>query len=382
MAFLRKPHLWLALLVVLLAELALRTPLSDFLQSGASHTGRSLQLRNSLRSRDQIEIVTLGNSVAEYGINHQELGRRFADRGLRYASLAMPGSHLLTLRALTRYARTHWTELKVAVVVISLSEFETVGNGNYEMAIAMPWLQSGDWTWTNEHVRPQLGEPSTLGGYSALAGYRQQLQFLARNPSRFWKGFAWWRWLSVEERSWTTGSMAWGLCGIDTSTVANCLDPTRPLDLAQTSAEVAATVRPTCAQLLMDTPRSDWRGHDLEAESAVFKRMRILRQAQVRELPSSKPPLVVLLPLNPLWERERLAIGVRDWVDQIYAPLAANGEIRLLDLSRSLEAPGMRTCAYFGDMYHLNVRGQALITEAIQDAIDAQLLAPDRPSLH
>lgn len=376
MAFLRKPHLWLALLLVLLAELLLRTPATALLQSGASHTGRSLQLQSALRERGEaINVVTIGNSIGEYGIDHEALGLALRGQGLEYASLAMPGGHLLTMRTLTRQIQ-ELPELRAAIVLISLSEFETVGNGNYELAIAQPWLRFGDWRWTSEHVPLDRSEPSTLGSISALAGYRHQLQFLARNPARLAKSLKWWRWPSVDERLWITGRSGEGLCGMDTSSLAACLDPSRPLNEALTSRATADVARATCAHLSLDGGKGDWRGHDLEAESPVFKRMRELRQQQLRELPSHAPPLLVLMPLHPLWEQERLAIGVRDWVAQIHAPLVARGEIRMLDLSRIFEAPGMRPCEYFGDMYHLNSAGQAVTTAAIKDALWDQLQLP------
>jgi hypothetical protein len=371
-SFLRRKHLWLALALVLLVEALLRTPATALLQSGASHTGRSLQLQSALTAigPENIEVVTLGNSVAEYGIDHVALGLSLRAKGLDYASLAMPGGHLLTLRALTRFARERMTGLRAAVVLISLTEFETVGNGSYEMAIAQPWLRFGDWRWTDEHVPPDLSEPSTLGAYSALAGYRHQFQFLSRHPARLWKAWRWWRWPSVDARLWPTGRGPAGLCGMDTSSVAACLDESRPLDAALTPAETAAVARATCANLLLPGQhQGDWRGHDLEQESPVFKRMREIRQEQVRDLPGKTRPLVVLMPVHPLWERERLAIGVRDWVDQIYGPLAASGEIRWLDLSRIFELPGMQPCTYFGDMYHLNSAGQAVVTGEIEKAL-------------
>lgn len=377
MPFLRKPHLWLALLLVLLAELTLRTPVTALLQSGASHTGRSLQLASALRARgEHINVITLGNSIAEYGIDHQALGQDLRAQGLEYASLAMPGGNLLTMRTLTRYAQEQLPELRAAIVLISLSEFETVGNGSYELAIAQPWLRFGDWRWVTEHVPLDRSEPSTLGSISALAGYRHQFQFLARNPSRLAKALKWWRWPSVDERLWVTGRSGEGVCGMDISTLAACLDASRPLDELLTSIATANAARATCAHLTLDGGKGDWRGHDLEAESPVFKRMRELRQQQLRELPSHAPPLLVLMPLHPLWEQERLAVGVRDWVNAIHAPLVARGEIRLLDLSRIFEAPGMRPCEYFGDMYHLNSAGQVITTAAIKAALWEQLQLP------
>jgi len=377
MAFLRKPHLWLALLLVLLVELALRTPVTALLQSGASHTGRSLQLQSALRERGEgINVITIGNSIAEYGIDHAALGQALRSHGLEYASLAMPGGHLLTLRTLTRYAQEELPELRAAVVVINLTEFESVGNGSYELAIAQPWLRFGDWSWTAEHVPLDRSEPSTLGSISALAGYRHQMQFLARKPSRLAKALRWWGWPSLDERLWVTGRKTEGLCGMDLTSLPACLDASRPVDLTLTSAETATATRASCALLKIDTGKGDWRGHDLEAESPVFKRMRELRQQQLRELPSHAPPLLVLMPLHPLWEQERLAVGVRDWVTQIHGPLAERGEIRMLDLSRIFEASGMQPCEYFGDIWHLNTKGQALTTAAIRQALWEQLQLP------
>ncbi len=373
MAFLKRPHLWLALALVLLVELLLRTPASSWLQSGASHTGRSLQLRSVLRElRDtQIEVITLGNSIAEHGIDHRALGLELRERGIDYASLAMPGGHLLSLRTLTRAARDDIGEVRAAVVAISLTEFESLGNGEYEMAIVQPWMRFGDWRWTREHVPLDRSEPSTLGAVSALAGYRHQFQVLSRNPGRLWKALSG-RWNSIDERLWATGRIPAGLCGMDTSSLAACMDDKLPLDAALTPPAFAANARATCAHLVIED-RGDWRGHDLEAESPMFRRMRELRQQQTRDLPSQSPPLVVLMPVHPLWERERLAPGVRDWVDHIYAPLAAAGDIRWLDLSRIFEEPGMRTCEYFGDMYHVNEAGQALITARVREALWEQL---------
>ena len=374
MAFLRKPHLWLALLLVLLAELVLRTPATALLQSGASHTGRSLQLKSALdERRERINVITLGDSIAEHGIDHRALGLALRDRGLEYASLAMPGGHLLTMRTLTRYAKEELPALRAAIVLISLIEFESIGNGSYELAIVQPWLRYGDWRWVSAHVPLERSEVSTLGSISALAGYRHQMQFLTRNPARLAKVLKWWRRPSIDERLWATGRVPENLCGMDTGSLAACLDASRPLNLALTSAATASEARASCAQLVVDGGQGDWRGHDLEAESPVFTSMRELRQQLLRELPSDAPPLVVLMPVHPLWEQERLAIGVRDWVNQIHAPLVAQGQIQLLDLSRIFEAPGMHSCEYFRDMYHLNIKGQAVITAAIQTALWEQL---------
>ncbi len=379
MAFLRKPHLWLALMLVLLVELMLRTPASALLQSGGSHTGRSLQLQSALRARgERLNVITIGSSIAEYGVDHEALGEALRAQGLEYASLAMPGGHLLTMRTLTRYAQEQLPELRAAVVLIALTEFESIGNGSYELAIAQPWLRIGDHRWVSEHVPLDRAEPSTLGSISALAGYRHHAQFLTRSPKRLAKALKWWRRPSIDERLWVTGRSSDSLCGMDTSSLAACLDPTRPLDQNLTSVATANTARATCTHMHIDGGQGDWRGHDLEAESPIFRRMRELRQQQLRELPSHAPPLLVLMPVHPLWEQERLAVGVRDWVTQIHAPLVARGEIRMLDLSRMFEGPGMRTCEYFRDMYHLNHAGQALATAAIKTALWEQLQIPHK----
>ena len=93
-----------------------------------------------------------------------------------------------------------------------------------------------------------------------------------------------------------------------------------------------------------------------------MQRTRDLVQAQLRAMRWAKPPLIVLMPMPRLWQRDLLGSGLHTWALSILQPLADAGRIRLIDATGFFDADGAGECRMFFDFYHQNAAGRERLT--------------------
>ncbi|MEO5626172.1 MAG: hypothetical protein ABIQ70_09220, partial [Dokdonella sp.] len=172
------------LLLLGLLEVAFENGVWEPLAQPMSHAGTSVHLKQALRDPTipRIDYVTLGSSRPEYGIDHALLAAEAKQLGYVHANLAMPGSHWLTIGLLADWLQQAHAEVRGGVVALSIQDLINPGNGSYELGIVQPFRHFGDTGLVGDHVAFNRADVASYAIYSALFGWRADIQEYVRHP--------------------------------------------------------------------------------------------------------------------------------------------------------------------------------------------------------
>ncbi len=181
-------------LVVLLAETLFRLGAWEPIAFPLSHAGTSIRLKRALSDpAREIDFVTLGSSRPEYGLDHEAITKLALAHGYVHANLSMPGSHWMSIHALTDWLSSHHSEIRGGIIAMSVQDFALAGNGTYELAIVEPFRKFSDYKWIEQHVPFNRGDMATYGVFSSLYLYRDDIQDLLRHPQPRYKKVTFYR---------------------------------------------------------------------------------------------------------------------------------------------------------------------------------------------
>ena len=365
------PRLLLPLLGLLLCELAFRHGAWDQLLPPQSHAGTSVRMRDAVVGfPERIDFVTLGSSRAQYGLDHAAIAAAARAHGRSHANLSMPGSHWMTIFEQSRWLRRERPEVQGVVIALSAADMVWRSNGSYELAIVQP-LRS-PWSIDDEvrsHFVP--GDLSTYGVYSALFGHRQSVQFALHSPVELTRTLRWFREQGAQPL-FDGPRIPHDLCGLPMDTVASCAAATAARPELQTPIDQCKSLLPSVGA----TP--DFRFPDNAPLTEERRALLELRQAQIRAMGWPRPPVIVLMPITHVWRKELMAQGSIQWSHRVLDPLAASGEIVLIDLSTALDAGDATRCEMFWDLYHQNEAGAKELTRQLLPQIERALYASPR----
>lgn len=359
------------LLLVGLAEAAFRCGVWEPLAARDSHAGTSVGVKRAARALPQIDVVTLGSSRPVYGIDHARLAEAAAAHGLAHVNLSMPGSHWMTVGILGRWLARERPPLRGGVIALSVQDFAFAGNGSYELDIVRPFATLADTGWIAAHVPLRIDQVATYGTYSALFGWREDVRDWVRNPGARRRAVR----NVPDDLLRRSPSAPEDLCRYD-------------LDLERACAAIAETsaaddeLRRQCT-FLTDTLAGypDYAALGGRAELPAFMALtRDLVQGQLRALDWARPPVVVLMPMPPMWRSQPSGRGLHRWARAVLAPLDAAGEIRLIDATAFFDDAERGGCGQFRDFYHQNDDGRRRLTDWLLPQIEAHLYAPLVPA--
>ena len=356
-------RIWIALVVMLAIDLVFQLGGYNRFASRESHSGTTLRTLSALnlRGRDQVDTVTIGSSVAVYGLDHARIAEAALARGHQHVSLALPGSALLTFRQWAQWLPKNAPKVHGGLMVLAPGDFQSLGNGSYELAIVAPIKSLTDGIWWQEHVPFARENLDTYGLFSGLALFRNDLQQLIANPLKRRSELRWWREHLRQSDYLSTQTVFDGnLCGIDLSSSDSCLAASKPAMMPE--AEFQA-VQQTCQMLKAQSLNvPDWtNAANVPAET---RRVQSLRRGLIDELGWQNRAVVLVLPMHPMWETTRVK-GASSLMAEIYQPLAASGAVRFLNYQHIFEQAGVPSCEVFHDMYHLNRLGQKIVTDRL-----------------
>ncbi len=354
--------IWLLLapfLLLLAIEGLFHTELWEGQAQPASHAGTSVQLKRALRDplAQQLDWVTLGSSRPEYGIDHAAWARRAHEHGLVHANLSMPGTHWMTIEVLRRWlARTH-PHVRGAVIAMSIQDFTWVGNSSYELSIVQPFRNLGDTAWIAQHVPFDLHDPATWGTYSAMAQWRDDIRQWLTNPMARADSIAWARTNLTPARTLFENPAAHeDICRHHITALSACEH------LTQADDDTSRMLLRQCRELrTLADQRLDFTA--MLGGAAIppqIARARELVRAQLRHVTWPEPPIVVLMPVPSLWQREVLGPGMHQWALAVLQPLVDEGSIRLFDATDVLTT-GADECRNYFDFYHQSPRGRDVL---------------------
>ena len=368
------PRLWLAIAVMVSIDIAIQLGAYKHLASRNSHSGATLRTMNAinLHGPAQIDTVTIGSSVAVYGIDHARVAENAAKFGRSHVSLALPGSSLMTLRQWAKWLPKNIPAVHGGLIVLGPGEFQYLGNGSYELAIVTPLKSLNDGFWWREHVPFKRDNLETYGLYSGLAQFRGDIQQLVAHPLQRKAELNWWRNHLRQVDYLTTQSVFDGdLCGMDLSSAELCLASPKPESMLDADFQA---VQQTCQQLIPPANGiADWTiPANVPSET---RRVQNLRRRLVTDLGWQNRTVVVVLPMHPLWETTRVK-GARALMTETYQPLVDNGSVQYLNYQDLFADAGVPSCKVFHDMYHLNRLGQKMVTDALLPELSWLYRAP------
>lgn len=356
------PRVWLAIALMLSIDIALQLGAYKRFASRDSHSGTTLRTLSALNLAGpaQIDTVTIGSSVAVYGIDHARIAENAAKLGHVHVSLALPGSALMTFRQWARWLPKNTPNVHGGLMVLAPGDFQFLGNGSYELAIVAPLKSLSDGFWWREHVPFTRDNLETYGLFSGLVQYRGDLQQLFAHPLERKSALQWWR-NHLREANYLTAQTVFDgdLCGIDLSSAQLCLASAKPTNMPEGDFQA---VRQTCQQLMPLSDVPDW---TIPANvTPQARRVQSLRRNLVSELGWQNRTIVLVLPMHPLWETTRVQ-GARALMAETYQPLVDAGVVRYLNYQDLFADSGVDSCKVFHDMYHLNRLGQKMVTDAL-----------------
>jgi hypothetical protein len=348
------------LLLLAVFELLLRAGVWEPLATPLSHAGTSVRLKRNLLdpSLSRIDIVTLGSSRPEYGIDHERVSAAAREHGLVHANLSMPGTHWMTIGVLTDWLREHHPEIRGGVIALSVQSLAWPSNGYYELGIVQPFRQASETGWISEHIPLESSRIESYGSQFALFAWRDDIRDFLTHPFSRLNRF---RKISREadtSRLFSNPEMPGDMCtwGLESLEACDRLNAAKDAsqNLKRQCQQVMDTVkgRPDFAALATQSPLPEFMQHT-----------RSLVQQQLRAISWAEPPVILLMPTPPIWSDNSHGAGLHRWALQILEPLQDEGTIRLVDATDFFDADAQGGCADFGDFYHQNAKGRAAFSD-------------------
>jgi hypothetical protein len=360
------------LLLVLLCEALFRAGVYEALVKPDSHAGSGVRVKRALQdpSMRKLDFVTLGSSRPVYGIDHEALAALAREQGLLHVNLSMPGSHWLTIDAVTGWLARHRPALRGGILAMDLTTFMYPGNGSYELGIAAPFRSFADDAQVGVHVPFELKDMSTWGTHSALYQYREDIQDLIRHPRDRYGALVWWGQRPAADILLHNPQEARDMCAFGVDSVADCdkvdkSDDPAAAGLRQQCSLLRSTLagRPDFTALARQQPLPEYMSR---ARDAVRTRLRTLHW--------QSKPVVLLMPLTGAW-KEASPQGLHEWTLSVLQPLVDDGSIRLIDATDALA--GGESCRDYFDFYHQNTQGRARLMQQLLPQLRRLLYGDD-----
>lgn len=357
------------LAMVLLAEGLLRLGIWENMAQPSSRIGATVALKRRLLAvPEPVHIVTLGNSRAEFGLDHELLAAAAQRHGKRHAPAYLRGANWLSWVTLSNWLKSNRPEVENALIAISAVDLIWANNGPYEIRMVEPF-RSGLWPPPEARALFNREDSDTYAVFSSLWAYRADLSDYVRDPMTRHQVVG-----APSARIGATVILAErNLCQLPTVTMEQCAAHA-PKDMLE-----IGIVRECKDSLPAKAQRPDWRMALPPAQAAERASVRALRQQQLRDLPFRRP-VVVLMPVLKMWRDAGYPSGYDTWVQETLAPLVASGRIELIDATGFFDTPENAECQAFADLYHQNRNSATQLTKALLPRIEAALYQANEAS--
>ncbi|MEP7156144.1 MAG: hypothetical protein ABI905_10265 [Betaproteobacteria bacterium] len=369
-AFLRLfvPRLAVVVGALALLEWAFRLGVWEPLVRPESNAGQSVQLKMAVNAlgADKLDFITLGDSRAVYGIEHQRVADAATSAGFRHVNLSLAGTHWLTIDALLEWITVRNRNLKGVLIATNVNSFTFEGNGSYELAMAAPFMASWNSERMNRSVAFNRADVSTYGVYSALFLAREDVQDLITHPRARLREIRAYAGRGSAPLTFSV-KVAGDSCAIAHSSMAECAAATPATD---TERSIVSQCK---SELPASTQRADWRKWTTPGAMPHLEQLALSRQAELRAMPLPKPLLVVLMPVPALRRDELTPQGLEEFTKAALKPLVDDGTIVLYDFTHFFDKTPGGECVAFWDLYHQNTVGQARLTDALLPTVQHEL---------
>lgn len=355
-------RLLVPLAALLLAEIFFRAGYWESMAEPTSRIGATVTLKKALaQETEPFQLVTLGNSRAEYGLDFG-LIQEMADRhGQRHARATLRGANWLTWVTLADWLKQNYPTVDNAIIAVSVADLFWTHNGSFEVRMVEP-LRVGIWPRREARLIFDRNDSDSYAIWSSLLAYRADLadyvldpatrQFvLAREPMQMPPALP----VAVPN-----------LCHMPIDSIESCaaFTPKNLLDVK--AVEECQRTVPALKE------RQDWRPPAGAQHAAEREAVLQLRQQQIGNMPFSRP-VVVLMPVLKVWREEVFPEGHEAWVRRVFEPLLASGRISLIDATGYFDSNAGGECSAFSDFYHQTPEAAHAMTAALLPQIETAL---------
>ncbi|MBK8284046.1 MAG: hypothetical protein IPK97_03790 [Ahniella sp.] len=331
----------------------------------SSRIGATVAVKRTIQHGGSIDIVTLGNSRAEDGLDHELLRSTALKRGFRHLPATLRGAHWVTWVELSDWIEREHGATSNALIAVSVADLFWATNGAHEIGMIEP-LRKGLIPDQDARQLFDRHEPETYGVWSSLLAYRADFADYVHDPMERHDVLAETR---ISPAS-IDGKTLSDICRIPTTSIADCAGHT-PEELSQIG--IVKECRDTLPLLAQ---REDWTESGAGVHEGERSRLLALRQRQLSGLPYRRP-LVVLMPVLKMWRHDVFPNGYEKWVEQVLGPLVASGRISLIDATTFFDTRDAAECTAFVDLYHQNQLAAEELTKALLPRIDELLYQQD-----
>lgn len=363
----KKVGLRIVLIAAMLAllEFAFRYGVWDGIVKPDSYAGTIVGIKKAVESLgpDRVDFITIGDSIAESGISHEQVAATAGKYGFTHAYVGTGGMHWMSIEFMIRWMKEQSPRLQNAVIATNVNSFRFAGNGSYELAIAAPLARPWNTPLMQQSVEFKRDDIRTYGVYSALFQYRDDLRDLVESPIQRVREIRWTRRQGLNNKViFHTIPIARNVCRVPLASIQTCAKAN------STIADDANLINQCRGELPRVAQQVDYRSHDDPTRWPHLIELKKLRQQQLRDLPLKRPIMVVLMPVPKITRESILPIGMHEWVLAVLQPLVTEGVIELHDYTILLDGDGSNggiECTAFHDLYHLNSVGQKQLTNRL-----------------
>ncbi len=348
--------------VLLAAEFAFRHGMWERLAKPESNAGQAIALKRALidRGAAHVDFITLGDSRAVYGLDHDRIAKAAEASGFVHLNLSLPGMHWMSTETILRWLKGHDMKPKGVLLATNIANFQFVGNGAYEMGIAAPFSATWDSDWMAAGIPFERKQLATYSPYSALFTYREDVQDFAAHPwSRLRESARQWRkpfppnllTRSVRESS--------NVCSLPVHSLVACSEAKAGNPREATNVAQCRDLRTQAAS------RLDYRQSAGKRRLPHLEELSKVRREQLKGMKTDRPVIVVLTPVLKAWREQLLPVGLEDWVRDVLDPLEKRGVVEVHDYTRLFDDEPAGECSAFFDLYHQNANGQDQLIDAL-----------------
>lgn len=365
MRFFLSKKFWLPMLLLLAAEAFFALGGWEPLVEPSSYAGYATRVKTRFATVQTREakagstFVTVGNSLPLLGLEHPKLDANARAYGARHYALAIPGSHLTMLRAQTAWLGRHDKAVKGLVIGVGIRAFYAPTLGYYELPAVMPFRTLDQIPDLMEAFAISAAEPRSLGTFSALVNYREDVAAFLRDPKGRFKTLAWDRRQTIDDVLLFEALPDTNICPIDTSTPGACLASIQNLgqDKSAPGSLRVNEVNRLCTRAA--------RKRQPPVKDAAIAVMRQAWSDLLTPLSQSHRVVVVLMPTHPLMRQYRLPENLHDAAASTLKGLEKQGVISLLDLTTLFDEADHPPCYYFQDLQHAAAAGRSAVTDEV-----------------
>lgn len=366
-AFFLHKKFWMPFLVLffllLLVEMLLRWGVYDGLVEPRSFLGNGINRVSAVEAlgKENIHWVTLGDSRIDWGVDHNEIRMKQAERGKEHVRMSFESSNFMTIQATLAWSIENMSQLEGVMIGISENGFAHKANVKKLFKVVWPFRSALD--FDGYQMMAAEDEWKLVTNRLATVNYFADIKDLVNRPLKRLK-----RIRNDQMNSdgvWAfKKSFTFDVCQFPLSTLNDCVDTAKtvknipqnrgfrlPKELCS-SANVINRARVNLPML--DSPVSS----ELQKNWVALFEYALEKGVKIK---------LVLLPEHEMHNYLIKPRNASEIVANILSQLENEPNFELIDLRNII--PDQGHCSFFADPLHFNNKGIDLVTEHVLRAL-------------